>query len=292
MIIRKTASVLAALSMLFAAVPANAESISAVSGSTDYGFNSLGQTSEGEMKQAFYLRLKSSAEELFSDDHDIENYKGYYVFDTVDYTEFGLSKNAAKEVYFTMRNDMPLLFFLSPTIAVEGNDLLMLVPKAYADGQVRAGYRTEICNYLERCAGTLKRLPTSYERVAAFEESLVSSAEFAYDGKRPSSDADAHSPVGVIVKGEGVCESYARTFQLVMNYIGEECLLVAGIGGNDAHAWNIMRLDDGNYYNFDCTWDDLKGESFYMHQEVKNSMPIILLTPQKVQEQSFRSRCR
>lgn len=265
MIIRKTAGIFAALSILFsAAVPACAESISAGSGSTDHGYSGLAQTSSGELKQEFYLRLKSSAEELYSDDRDIENYKGYYVFDSVDYTEFGLSKNEAKEVYFTMRNDIPLLFFLSPTVAVEGDKLLMLVPKAYACGQIRAEHRAEICSYLESCVEKLKKLPTSYEKAAAYEELLVSSAEFAYDGNRPSTDADAHSPVGVIVNGKGVCESYARTFQLVMNYIGKECLLVAGIGGKDAHAWNIMRLDDGNYYNYDCTWDDLKGESLYM----------------------------
>ena len=265
MMMRKTVCVFAALSVFFSgAVSVHAENISADAGSTAYGYDFLAQTADGEAKQAFYQRLKSSAEELFSDDRDIESYKGYNVFDTVSYSGYGLDKNEAKEVYFTMRNDMPLLFYLSPTVAVEGDKLLMLVPEKYAEGQTRANHRTDICDYITQCSDMLKDLPTSYEKASAFEEMLVSSAEFAYDGKRPSSDADAHSPVGVIVNGKGVCESYARTFQLVMNCIGEECLFVAGIGGNDAHAWNIMRLDDGRYYYFDCTWDDIKGDSTYM----------------------------
>ncbi|MFC4803848.1 transglutaminase domain-containing protein [Filifactor villosus] len=65
------------------------------------------------------------------------------------------------------------------------------------------------------------------------------------------SDDDA-TAYGALVKKEAVCQGYAHTFYL----LATRCGLEAHIVSNGDHAWNIIKLDDGNYYHVDVTWED------------------------------------
>lgn len=61
---------------------------------------------------------------------------------------------------------------------------------------------------------------------------------------------------GVLVKGRGVCASYARAMQKLLRTAGIPCLYVSGTGrGVVKHAWNIVKIG-GQYYHLDTTWDD------------------------------------
>ena len=53
-------------------------------------------------------------------------------------------------------------------------------------------------------------------------------------------------------KENPVCEGYARAFKMLCNKIGVECILV---GSND-HMWNYVKMEDGNWYAVDVTWND------------------------------------
>ena len=61
---------------------------------------------------------------------------------------------------------------------------------------------------------------------------------------------------------EGVCECYARLFQLVCQKKGIACLLVQGgsqvLNGEvyTDHIWNYVQMEDGKWYLVDCTWGD------------------------------------
>ena len=66
---------------------------------------------------------------------------------------------------------------------------------------------------------------------------------------------------GALVNGKAVCAGYARAYQLLLNEIGIRAWYVSGEGGNpisgesEAHAWNLVFLDDHCYYT-DLTWND------------------------------------
>ncbi|MBR1820790.1 MAG: leucine-rich repeat protein [Clostridia bacterium] len=64
-----------------------------------------------------------------------------------------------------------------------------------------------------------------------------------------------YSADGVLVRGTGVCDSYSKAYQLLLNEAG---IWADGVT-NANHAWNIAKLD-GKYYQIDPTWDD-PGES-------------------------------
>ena len=72
-------------------------------------------------------------------------------------------------------------------------------------------------------------------------------------------DPDNDNPYGALVKGKGICEGYTRTFQLLMDLAGIECISVYGNSDNGMeygeHAWNQVCLD-GEWYIVDVTWDD------------------------------------
>lgn len=62
-------------------------------------------------------------------------------------------------------------------------------------------------------------------------------------------DATAY---GALVKREAVCQGYAHAFYLLASRCGLEAYTVS----SEDHAWNIIKLDDGNYYHVDVTWED------------------------------------
>jgi len=62
-----------------------------------------------------------------------------------------------------------------------------------------------------------------------------------------------HDPEGVLLMGSGVCESYARAYQMMMSELGIPCIYVTS--QSMRHAWNMIYVD-GGWYHVDVTWDD------------------------------------
>lgn len=65
---------------------------------------------------------------------------------------------------------------------------------------------------------------------------------------------------GALVKGESVCEGYAKSYQYILNAIGIPCVIVIGTGTNsqgqtENHSWNYVQLNN-KWYAVDVTWDD------------------------------------
>lgn len=65
-----------------------------------------------------------------------------------------------------------------------------------------------------------------------------------------------HGPDGVLLKGTGVCESYARAYQMFMSELGIPNVYISSDRMN--HAWNMIYVD-GGWYHVDVTWDDPTG---------------------------------
>ncbi len=65
----------------------------------------------------------------------------------------------------------------------------------------------------------------------------------------------AHTIVGLINDGEGVCEAYAQTFNILGKMCGLDVQCITGKMEGVSHMWNIIKLD-GEYYHVDVTSDD------------------------------------
>lgn len=76
----------------------------------------------------------------------------------------------------------------------------------------------------------------------------------------PSSSSVSYQAAGVLLNGTGVCSGYADAFRLLCEMAQIPCITVAGTADGfakgAAHAWNQVRLDDGQWYWVDLTFDD------------------------------------
>ncbi len=99
------------------------------------------------------------------------------------------------------------------------------------------------------------------EKVLKIHDFIISNAEYSSDGLG-SYNIEDHIPYGVLVKGKGVCESYAKAFSLIANKSGLENIYVTGRAYNglnpdgEDHAWNMVKIG-GAWYNIDTTWNDM-----------------------------------
>lgn len=72
-------------------------------------------------------------------------------------------------------------------------------------------------------------------------------------------DLHADDIYGGLVGGVAQCQGYSKTSAYLMDKMGIENTTVTGFNEEGlSHAWNLVKLD-GEWYNFDTTWDDPKG---------------------------------
>lgn len=116
---------------------------------------------------------------------------------------------------------------------------------------------------------------SEYETVRQIHDKLIRQVTYdtpAAEGPDPPVGQDlAHTAYGALVADSAgnphyaVCDGYSLAFEYLVQQCGIEALFIGGNAGNtewDAglHAWNMVKLD-GNWYEVDCTWDDV-GEGY------------------------------
>lgn len=70
---------------------------------------------------------------------------------------------------------------------------------------------------------------------------------------------------GALVTGVCVCEGYAEAFKLLCDREGIPCITVIGTGNGGAHKWNMVQMEDGEWYTLDSTWDDQTSNIYYSY---------------------------
>lgn len=70
---------------------------------------------------------------------------------------------------------------------------------------------------------------------------------------------------GALVTGVCVCEGYAEAFKLLCDRERIPCITVIGTGNGGAHKWNMVQMEDGEWYTLDSTWDDQTSNIYYSY---------------------------
>ncbi len=98
-----------------------------------------------------------------------------------------------------------------------------------------------------------------YEKELALHDYLVTHSTYdkrLFTGNMPD---ESYTDYGVLIKGTGVCEGYARAMKRLLDAVGIECIVAIGEAKDGeewiGHAWNIVKIG-GQYYQLDPTWDD------------------------------------
>ncbi len=126
------------------------------------------------------------------------------------------------------------------------------------------------CKYiLDTCKKDNQTIP-EYELV--IHDWLIDNMEYdpaEIDNYGGTPDPNNDNPYGALINGKGICAGYTKSFQLLMDLAGIECISIFGTSNNGIevgeHAWNQVKLDC-EWYIVDVTWDDPVG-SIVVSQE-------------------------
>lgn len=94
----------------------------------------------------------------------------------------------------------------------------------------------------------MKKAGTDYARALWLHDWLIYNADYDYTYQN-------YYPDGVLLKGKGVCQSYALAYEMLLKLVGIDSVYVTGQANGASHAWNLVNID-GKWFHVDCTWDD------------------------------------
>ena len=101
---------------------------------------------------------------------------------------------------------------------------------------------------------------TPYEWMKIFHDYLCETVVYV-------ESTNSHNIIGPLLEGKSVCEGYAKAFKIFCELLEIPSAMVIGVGhtsvGSEAHAWNAVRMEDGNWYAVDVTWDDQESGIYY-----------------------------
>ncbi len=229
-------------------------------GNTAFGYDSLDGESNATGKKSFYKDLAELCKSFNSDftDKTPTDSDGSIVIGSLDYAKYSLTSDQMRIVvqYFILDN--PRYYWLSGTYKYTATNAKICLISDYASGAKRRQLASEIEGFLADCKTAVSSMKTSYEKALYIHDLLIKRIDYKYKDAActiPADDADSHNIIGMVTAAGGVCEAYSKSFQMVMSYIGIDCINIVG-EANGAHAWNSVKLDDGKWYYVDVTWDD------------------------------------
>ena len=109
---------------------------------------------------------------------------------------------------------------------------------------------------------------STYQKVQAIYNWITKNVRYDYAHLNDNTYKLQYTAYAAAINKTAVCQGYANLFYRLANDAGIDCRIITGTadGGNGVwgpHAWNIVKMDDGNYYCLDATWDE--GRSSYSY---------------------------
>ncbi len=223
-----------------------------------YEYECLATLKNGEALQAFYNEIDYYVNK-FHYDYSAEVYPDDTVgnstkFVEFDYTKFGLTREECAGVVRIYCRSNPQYYWFKGNLSADDKEITFYVVNDYISGE----RRKEINEKIEEKFKNLTINEYSEYLISAYiHDLIISKTEYAYKLDGTPEDASwAHDIVGYLELGKVVCEGYARTFQLYLSYFNVDCIYVSGDTPRERHAWNLVKLEDDQWYWYDLTWDD------------------------------------
>lgn len=242
-----------------------------------YGYEQLVTFSNGQSMQKLYNRIAEKVASVHDDAAynctretiDSESATSAYVL-TVESLDLALSGEEAYIVVACFRNDNPLYYWIDSRASLSRPEqsqyiraVNLCVNDDYYLGSKRVEKNAEIYGEIDNYLSGISQLSNAYSITLALHDGIISNIDYAYrDDGIAQDEYWAHNILGVFSVKFAVCEGYAKAFQLLLNASGVENAYVVGEGyvaaenRYEKHAWNLVKLDNANWYWYDLTWDD------------------------------------
>ena len=174
--------------------------------------------------------------------------EGFYSFeDSIDLSEFSLSKEMLPTLLSEVVKDDPFLFYVDTHISYlyRGDGRVTLIKPRYTMLSSDVGIAWAYCQ--RRIDRMVSGVDGADGEKALYLHDLIC-REFSYDESLENDDL-----YSFLLNGIGTCQAYTALYTALLRRVGIEVHFVAG----DAisHIWNLVKLDD-EWYHVDVTWDD------------------------------------
>ncbi len=225
----------------------------------------------------FYDQLSSSAKKWFDKAYTnmVQKKKNYYMWTSsscsVSSTDHVNAISALEDTYPTKlgwKNPAGGIRFYSSYNCWTGtctHKLVLIKSKHYSRGLNNSAnnkVRKLVTEAYDYAALYYPQAPT-YGIVEYFDKWICENNYYNYTGTQGDSRTRAsavyyycHRQYGILLKGYGVCESYALAMSCLLEKAGVPYIYIVGDTPGGGHAWNYVMMPDGNWYMLDSTWDD------------------------------------
>ena len=122
-----------------------------------------------------------------------------------------------------------------------------------ADSEARITAAQKVEQVVGECLDALGEEASDFDRALWLHDWITANAHY-------SQDTHYYSEDGVLIRGDGVCDSYCKAYRMLLNAAEIECDRIFGtaVSSRVNHAWNRAKLD-GEWFQIDVTWDDPSG---------------------------------
>lgn len=204
---------------------------------------------------SFYKNLDANLSRFHNDTkRDVESND---IVTVINFKDYGITKSQAIAIWTIYRADHPLYYWISNGVGFSDSQITIYTSEEFRLGSERENYNRAIYDGIKEISKSIPLDATEYETAKILHDHIIIGMDYAYDMEgNPEEAVWAHSIIGFFVNQSGVCETYAKVFHLMLNYFEVDSIYVTGDAGDVAHAWNMAKMDDGEWYWFDLTWDD------------------------------------
>ena len=187
-------------------------------------------------------------------------------------TDFGKYYNRAAEACYFDHPDMVELYMcFALTRGGSGNNSFIVLKSYYDDTKYETLDKQVNDALKERIAEIkTKNLVSTYDALTELNVHDYYADLITYDTgcvSKTGSEAYfdlAHTAWGSLYENEAVCDGYSVGFDMILEELGIDAMVIAGKGNSGGHAWNIVKVGK-NWYEVDTTWAKPVGSSSVQH---------------------------
>ena len=125
------------------------------------------------------------------------------------------------------------------------------IEEAIAEFNQKVDEIVEEVNNLEIASGK----NVEAEKIKYVHNKITKTAGYRYETDcKPGNEGFLGTAYGILVKGQGVCEGYARAFKTILDKLNITCILVQGIHQSEGespvgHMWNYVQIKEQQMEN-------------------------------------------
>ncbi len=208
----------------------------------------FGYSALDSQEQQVYQQLEKAVYQI---SERADSLYGSYPIQTIQ-TDASFSEARFYKVAAAFEIDHPQVFWLDGVYVcqdyAQGRSFQMYSHlSAEACNQAQARFHRQLRNIVELVPQGL----SEYERELFLHDYIIDSCTYVDDG-----EWSRYSPYGAIVNKQAVCEGYSEALQLLFSCVGIESCVLFGEYENEAHEWNLVKIN-GEWYHLDATWNDM-----------------------------------